>query len=134
MLLQLNPGEPFRKVAMDLHSFFSSSTMETEIIVISSLHSIIKEKHKLNSRPCSQPRLYHATSPHLAQAPAHVTQPIAKAGGRAGRVGFGLYLIKAASVVRNGNLKVARVAGHADLSPRRSRMLEDVGQRIKIGS
>src|SRR5258708_12024809 len=84
MLTQRKPVEPFRKVAMDLQSFFSSSTMDTEIILYP--YSTEPFKERTNSTVVPLPMRESTTQPPPNSAmrcrmlPSPLQKPAAEVG------------------------------------------------------
>src|SRR5271156_5200854 len=81
-LTQRNPGELFKKAAMDWHSLFSSSTIDMEIMGSPLLlHCSGEGKNKADRRPLADLGLQEKIPPHFRQAAAHVPEAITEPGG-----------------------------------------------------
>src|SRR5580692_1378213 len=99
---------------MDWQSFFSSSTMDTEIISPHLSHRVVKRKYKTDRRALSGTGLENELSFQFGETLAHIAQAIAKARRGVRRIQFIGFWIKACAVIGNNNFKITAIAGNSD--------------------
>src|SRR4051812_44144591 len=126
MLTQRNPGESLRKVAMEVQSFFSSSTIETVIMTLNLPCRTRQGKLKPDGRSLPDLGFHKAAPAQLRQASTHVVQTVAKPGGGIQRIGLPGQQVETLAIVGNDDLKFSAAAGHDDPGAGGGGVLEDV--------